>query len=220
VIVQESLVEMATAEIKRLILAGTISLGERLYEPRLVEQLGISRPPLREALRVLAAQQILEQTPRRGYRVVELSARDVDEIYSLRNSLERFALDLAIPKLGQASFDQVAAAMKEMWSAAEAADDAGVILANRQFHEAVVDLADHRRVAQTYRTLMDQMQLCMSRNLRTEAQARGDLAAGCRRHERLLGSLRSGDPDQVWAAMKAHGERTYLQPDGTPMSDS
>jgi DNA-binding GntR family transcriptional regulator len=56
----------------------------------------------------------------------------------------------------------------------------------------------------------------MSRNLRTEAKAQGDLAAGCRRHERLLGSLRSGDRDQVLAAMKAHGERTYLQPDGTP----
>jgi DNA-binding GntR family transcriptional regulator len=209
-IVQESLVELATAEIKRLIVAGELEPGDRLYEPRLAEQLGISRPPLREALRALAAQHLLEQTPRRGYRVVELTTRDIDEIYSLRNALEQFALSYAIPQLPFRSLDQVELAMKEMWAASDAVDPAGIVLSNRAFHEALVDLAGHRRLSQTYRTLMDQMQLCMSRNLRTEAEKAGDLAEGCRRHERLLESLRTGDREQILAAMEAHGERTYL----------
>jgi DNA-binding GntR family transcriptional regulator len=209
-IVQESLVELATAEIKRLIVAGELEPGDRLYEPRLAEQLGISRPPLREALRALAAQHVLEQTPRRGYRVVELTAHDIDEIYSLRNALEQFALSYAVPLLPSRSLDPLEQAMKDMWAASDAADPGGIVLSNRAFHEALVDLAGHRRLSQTYRTLMDQMQLCMSRNLRREAQEAGDLAEGCRRHERLLESLRAGDREQILAAMEAHGERSYL----------
>jgi DNA-binding GntR family transcriptional regulator len=210
VIIQESLVDMATEEIRKLIVAGKLEPGERIYEPRLAEMLGISRPPLREALRILAAQHILEQTPRRGYHVVELTSRDVDEIYSLRRSLEDFGLELAIPQLPYKSLGEVEAAMSEMWAAAKAGDEAGVVLANRTFHEAAIDLADHHRLSQTYRSLMDQMQLCMSKNLRTEASQSGDLAEGCERHERLLESLRSGDRERIYAAMKSHGERNYL----------
>jgi DNA-binding GntR family transcriptional regulator len=218
VIVQESLVDMATEEIKNLIVAGKLEPGERIFEPRLAEMLGSSRPPLREALRILAARHILEQTPRRGYRVVELTQRDVDEIYSLRRSLEDFALELAIPQLPYRSLGTVEAAMAEMWAAANAGDAGRVVLANRTFHEALMDVADHRRLSQTYRSLMDQMQLCMSANLRTEADKSGDLAEGCRRHERLLESLRSGDRERIHAAMQAHGERTYLAELAEPSS--
>jgi DNA-binding GntR family transcriptional regulator len=213
VIVQSSLVEMATAEIKRLIIAGSLLPGERLFEPRLAEQLGISRPPLREALRALAAQDILEQTPRRGYRVVELSDRDIDEIYTIRAALERFALDLMVPRLPDLPLTELEATVKAMWSAADDGDEAGVVLANRAFHEEFIALAGHRRLLRNYRTLMEQMQLCMSRNLRTEAQTEGDLAAGCRRHDRLVESLRTADRAKIDAAMRAHGERTYLPPE-------
>jgi DNA-binding GntR family transcriptional regulator len=210
VIIQESLVDMATEEIRKLIVAGKFEPGERIYEPRLAEMLGISRPPLREALRILAAHHILEQTPRRGYHVVELTSRDVEEIYSLRRSLEDFGFEIAIPRLPNASLEHVEAAMTEMWSAARAGDEARVVLANRTFHEAAIDLADHRRLSQTYRSLMDQMQLCMSKNLRMEARVSGDLTEGCARHERLLTSFQSGDPEQIHAAIKSHGERLYL----------
>ncbi|MCF7552728.1 GntR family transcriptional regulator [Pseudonocardia sp. WMMC193] len=211
---QPSLVEMASAEIKKLIVAGALSPGERIFEPRLAEQLGISRPPLREALRALAAQDILTQTPRRGYHVVELSDVDVDEIYSFRAALERMALDLLVPQLPDLSLSDLEDTVKAMWLAADEGDEAGVVIANRAFHEELVALAGHRRLLRSYRSLMDQMQLCMSRNLRTEAQTVGDLAAGCRRHDVLVEALRSGDRARIDAAVKAHGERTYLPPDG------
>lgn len=209
-LLQNSLVLMAGQEIRRLILAGELNPGERLYEARLSERLGVSRPPLREAMRILAAQGILEQTPRHGYHVVELSAKDVDEIYTLRTALEKFAIEVAVPTLRNGDLHELDSTMAEMWQAARAADETALIATNRQFHIALVALARHTRLSQAYETVMDQMQLCMSKNLRTEARSAGDLFEGCRRHERLLDSVRTCDLDQVRAALAKHGERSYL----------
>lgn len=218
VIVQPSLVDLACSEIKRLIATGELEPDERLFEPQLAAQLGISRPPLREALRILSAQHILEQTPRRGYRVVRLSQDDVDEIYSLRNVLERFALDLILPRLASVDFSAIDATMEAMWAQAKAGNEPGVVEANRRFHLELIALTEHRRLVQAYGALMDQMQLYMSRNLSSEAQSSGGLLEGCKRHERMLTSLMQGNADDIAEAFRLHGERRFL--DASAFADS
>lgn len=209
-LLQQSLVAMADQEIRRLILTGELAPGDRLFEVRLSERLGISRPPLREALRILAAEHILEQVPRHGYRVVQLTDHDLEEIYGLRNALEEYALTLLLPKLQNTDLDGLTGVMAQMWRAAHADDEARVVAANRDFHLTLVGLAGHSRLTHAYRALMDQMQLCMAANLHTEARSLGDLFEGCRRHDRLLDSLRGRDPGQVRTALREHGERSYL----------
>ncbi len=213
-IVQKSLVDMACEEVKRLIANGSLAAGERVLEAPLSQQLGISRPPLREALRIMAAQHILELTPRRGYRVAGLTSEDADEIYSLRTVLERFALDLLFERIQEVDFDVLRATMDAMWAAARVEDERGVISANRDFHVAFVDLADHRRLSQSYATLMEQMVLYMTRNISYEARTNGDLREGCRRHEHLLEALQSRDRERIEEAVRVHGERRYLEPEG------
>lgn len=219
-LVQASLVDLAVAELRRLVFAGFYEPGERLVEERLTEQLGISRPPLREALRVLTEQGLLEQLPRRGVRVTVLSARDMAEIYSLRAALERLAVCLFLPGPDPAGLDAIQKALDAMWEAAHRGDAAGVIEANCRFHVCLVDLAGHERLSRSYGSLMQQMQLYMSVNLRTEAGASGDLLEGCRRHERLLTSLRTGSPEVVTAELASHGNRTYLEgaPEGVAVA--
>ncbi|HET6499615.1 MAG TPA: GntR family transcriptional regulator [Amycolatopsis sp.] len=212
---QPSLVTLADQEIRRLILAGELAPGQRLYEAKLSEQLGISRPPLREALRVLAAQGIVRQTPRQGYRVVELSEQDVDEIYSLRAVLEQFALDLALPALRTEDLAELDTIMSRMWHAARTASEPAIVAANREFHLGLVALARHKRLSHAYAAVMDQMQLCMSKNLRAEAHQSGTLFEGCRRHERLLDAIRTRDPNQVRRELARHGERTFLDRAGS-----
>lgn len=205
-----SLVTLAEREIRRLILAGDLRPGERLFEVRLSERLGISRPPLREALRALATRGILQQSPRHGYRVVELTERDVAEIYSLRSALERFAVEQAVPSLRDEDLWKFEEIMTAMWQAARDNDDVAVVAANREFHVALVGLGGHGRLTAAYETVMDQMQLCMSRNLRNEARSAGNLLAGCRRHERLLDAIRTRDMDHIRAELARHGELSYL----------
>src|SRR5215207_1449259 len=92
-----SLVQLATNAIRRMILAGELAEGERLIEERLTEQLGISRPPLREALRVLEQEGLIVTRPRRGSMVATLTDQDVFEILTLRSALERLAIELGVP---------------------------------------------------------------------------------------------------------------------------
>jgi len=140
---QKSLVELAGDEIKKLISSGALSAGDRILEQHLSVQLGISRPPLREALRILAAQHILEQSPRRGYHVAGLGDDDAAEIYSLRTVLESFALDLLFERLDRVDFTELEVAVDAMWAAARAGDQVAVIEANKEFHLILVGLSGH-----------------------------------------------------------------------------
>ncbi|MDV2478477.1 MULTISPECIES: GntR family transcriptional regulator [Rhodococcus] len=209
-IIQESLVSMAADGIRKMVIGGELRQGDKLNEPPLAERLGISRPPLREALRTLEAEGILEQTPRRGYRVVVLTDTDIEEIYSLRRSLEDFALTLIERHRTPEMFDELDAVMRRMRSAASAGDRPAVVQANVDFHVGVVAASGHRRLVHVYRTLMVQMQLSMATNVLTEERSSGDLLKGCERHERLLSSLRYDDPNAVRKAFDEHGELDYV----------
>ena len=92
-----SLVHLAAESIRDMILSGRLSPGDRLIEERLTEELGISRPPLREALRLLQQEGLIETRPRRGSVVATLTDQDVFEILTMRTALERLAVELGVP---------------------------------------------------------------------------------------------------------------------------
>src|SRR5690606_6928498 len=92
-----SLAQQAAEVVRRRILSGEIKPGEKLREEKLAGELGISRPPLREALRLLESEGLLEALPRRGVTVAPLSEKDAWEIATLRSALERTAMELALP---------------------------------------------------------------------------------------------------------------------------
>lgn len=92
-----SLVELAVQRLCNEILSGALVPGERLIEEQLTRRFGTSRAPLREALRLLGQQGLVEHLPRRGVRVAELSPQDVDELFGLREVLERFSVQIAPP---------------------------------------------------------------------------------------------------------------------------
>src|SRR5580765_7999038 len=87
-----TLVEVAEHRLRDAILRGALQPGEKIVEEQLCADFGISRAPLREALRLLGQQGLVEHLPRRGVRVTQLSARDIDELFTLRDALEQFAV--------------------------------------------------------------------------------------------------------------------------------
>lgn len=212
---QESLVSLAAREIRKLIVSGELVPGGKLNEPPLAEKLGISRPPLREALRTLESEGLLEQSPRRGYRVVSMTDTDIDEIYSLRRALEMFALDRLLARKDPGAYSSLDPIMKAMRAAARNGDRPAVVQANIDFHTALVDAAGHRRLSDAYRSLMVQMQVFMAANVLNEERSKGDLTKGCDRHAELLECLRSGDADRIRREFEEHGERDYLARQGS-----
>lgn len=203
-----SLVELAVRRLRGEILSGRTDPGERLVEEQLTRRLGISRAPLREALRLLAEQGLVEHVPRRGARVATLSDRDVRELYAVRDVLERFAVSTA-PPADEHHLTGLRAVLADMRRAAEAGDRLEVSHAHRRFHVAVVALADNQQLTALYESILVKLQLYMAINLRREAEL-ADPLDGVQRHERLYAAVATGDADQVQAALGGHGARSYL----------
>nr|WP_314143036.1 GntR family transcriptional regulator [uncultured Rhodococcus sp.] len=206
-----SLVEMATRQVRSEVLSGALEPGSRVVEETLCARLGISRAPVREALRLLAEQGLVEHLPRRGFRVTVWSAEDILELFELRQVLERHALERALPLASSpdGAFAPVRTALDEMRDADARGDTLEKDDAHRRFHEAIVALAGSRQLDMAYAPILLKLQLPMARNLREEARVANPVD-GIRRHEWLLDAIESNDVSVALAALKQHGELTYL----------
>jgi DNA-binding GntR family transcriptional regulator len=203
-----SLVELATDRLRHEILSGELPPGVRLVEGQVCTRLGISRAPLREALRHLAEQGLVEHLPRRGVRVASLSPRDVEELFDVRDVLERHAVRLALP-LKERRLDGVRDELEAMRTAARSGDAFTRAEAHRRFHAELVALADHRHLLLTYASVLVRLQLHMAVNLRREAEARAPMD-GVQRHEVLLTALESDNAEVALEALDRHGARAFL----------
>jgi DNA-binding GntR family transcriptional regulator len=198
-----SLVELAVDRLSREILSGTSDPGERLVEEQLTRRFGISRAPLREALRLLAQQGLVEHVPRRGVRVATLSDQDIQELYAVRDVLERHAVSEAKPDV---DLSRLTAALQGMRTATDRLDVAN---AHREFHVSVVALAGNRQLTAIYESVLVKIQLYMAINLRREAE-HGPELDGVHRHERLFEAVSGGDVGAILTALATHGARSYL----------
>ena len=203
-----SLVELAADRIRDDILSGRLEPGARIVEETLGAELGISRGPLREALRLLTQQGLVEHLPRRGSRVVEWSSTDVLQLFELRGVLERYAVEstfpLDDPAAGLEPVRHALAAMRSARGSLERND------AHQDFHAAVVGLAANRQLHIALAPVLLKLQLPMARNLREEARRKQTVRDGLRRHEELLDALESNDPILVVKALHEHGHLSYL----------
>src|ERR1044072_8854038 len=129
-----SMVQLATEALMRMLLGGTLRPGDRVVENQLTQELGVSRPPLREAMRVLEQQGLITQLPRRGAFVTQLTLHDIYEIVTLRRELERMAVDLGLPVRSAARVGACHAALHKHGEAAQAGDWLGVLERAVDFH--------------------------------------------------------------------------------------
>jgi DNA-binding GntR family transcriptional regulator len=202
----QSLVELAVEHLRRDILSGRTDPGERLVEEQLTRRLGISRAPLREAMRLLAQQGLVEHIPRRGARVAILSDDDVRELYEVRDVLERHAVATTPPAADLAALKDTLEVMRQA-----TADDNRLELANahRRFHVEVVRLGGNHQLAALYESVLVRIQLYMAVNMRREAET-ARASDGVVRHERLFAAVASHDAAKIMAALSGHGATAYL----------
>lgn len=214
-----TLVEVAGHRLRDAILSGQLAPGQKIVEEQLCADLGISRAPLREALRLLAQQGLVEHLPRRGSRVTEWSPSDILQLFELRHVLERHAIETALPLADpDRQLEPIRAALDRMDNAEDALDRDD---AHRDFHAAVVTLADNRQLDIALAPILLKLQLPMAKNLREEAHQR-DAADGRQRHRAILEALESNRADIVVAALREHGHLDYLGLDtgAAPPADS
>lgn len=212
----ESLVDVAEHLLRDAILRGALQPGDKIIEEQLCADLGISRAPLREALRLLGQQGLVDHLPRRGSRVAEWSTTDILQLFGLRHVLERHAVETALPLPDPAAaLAPVREALDQMRGAP---DDLVRDDAHRAFHAEVVGLANNRQLDVALAPILVKLQLPMAINLREEAR-RHDSADGIVRHQAILSALETNDVTTVIAALKDHGHLHYLGLDGDPRAD-
>jgi DNA-binding GntR family transcriptional regulator len=182
------------------ILLGTLPPGERLVEAEIARQMGISRGPLREAIRQLEQDGLVEYRPRRGAVVVALTRERVLDAYSTRVELEGFAARLAAQRMAAPDAVRLEGLCTTMQQFAEDGDAAGLLKADVEFHRAICEIAGNRVLLRLWTSLGPQ-----GWTLFSGAQQRGySLDALAARHKATLTALLSGDAARAEQAAREH----------------
>jgi DNA-binding GntR family transcriptional regulator len=148
-----TLPEAAAERLRTLITEGTLPPGARLNERELSERLGVSRTPLREAFRMLAADGLLVQLPNRGAQVVALSREDVRHAFEVMAALEGLSGELAVSQVSDADIVELTALQVEMETAHARHDLPNYYRINRAVHDRINGIAGNPILSHTYRTL-------------------------------------------------------------------
>jgi DNA-binding GntR family transcriptional regulator len=204
-----SLTLLATGALRGMILSGELTPGEHLVEERLTEHLGISRPPLREAMRILQHEGLIVTRPRRGSTVVTLTEQDVFEIITLRRALERLAVELGVPVRDPERLERIRRTLHQMEGHAAAQDRPALVRSGYDFHAAIVAIAGHGRLEETYGWVKQQMLLCMARNLEAREHYYENLDEHVARHRRLFELVEAGDRQAVLDELAVHGDDSF-----------
>jgi DNA-binding GntR family transcriptional regulator len=182
------------------IVTGVFPPGTHLNEVEMAQQLGVSRGPLREALRILETEGLLESYPGRGTFVSQISEREIQEVYSLRCILEEAAIKLAAERGTNEDFDQLQATLDDMFKAAEANNTSEVVDHDFRFHQQIWELADHRLLKDVLEGITTQIRIYLA----VQTQLYDDLAEGVSDHKHLLTALRNHDGESGAKVMRDH----------------
>lgn len=153
----KSLREVATSTLRRAILSGDLKPGERLLESAIAQQIGISRAPVREALRQLEMEGLVVSEPHRGTFVVELSLADLWEIYTLRAAIVRLAAELVTESARAEALPELKRAVDEMEQATRQGDRACLAALDQSFQEMLCRAANHSRLLNVWLSTTDQL---------------------------------------------------------------
>jgi DNA-binding GntR family transcriptional regulator len=193
--------EIAT-NLRELIISGELTPGTRIIEAEVASQLGVSRGPLREALRILETEGLLESIPGRGSFVIQTSKRDIQELYSLRCILEEEAMRLAIDNGTKDDFDRLQKTVESMLKAAEEQRQREVSEFDYQFHSQIWEIADHILL----RNVLESITIQVRMYLAVQTQLYEDLPDGVFDHQLILQALRNREKDTAVQLLKDHLE--------------
>jgi DNA-binding GntR family transcriptional regulator len=196
-------VEEAAEALRVAILDGTLRPGSRLGEVELAEQLGVSRTPVREALRRLVAEGLVEVLPNRGARVVEWSAADLDEIYDLRALLESHGATRAATRISAGELpvlDKLCADMESCAGPGRNRDLDRLAGLNAEFHRRILDASGSARLAALVGTVV-RVPLVLRTFHDYTAEA---LERSSGHHREIVAALRAGDPQWAGSVMRSH----------------
>lgn len=192
--------EAVLKELRELLLSGELAPGQQIVQEALADELGVSRVPIREALRVLEAEGQVVYEPHRGYFVTSLSLDELLEIYRIRSVLEAEAARAAVRRLTDADVARMADALEAVEQASTAENLTEMASANRIFHFTLLDAAGLPRLVRIVRQLWDATDAYRSRYYSAPEHREAVRAE----HRAILAAVQARDADALVSLLDQH----------------
>jgi DNA-binding GntR family transcriptional regulator len=203
-VVRSGLHEQAAARIRDMIANGDLAPGTPIVEVELSEALGISRTPLREALKLLAQQGLIELRANRSPCVRPLRIEEIHDLFEALAGIERLAIEFAMSRIDDREVERLRALQAEIVAHHAAGDRAAYSAANRTIHRTIVAAARNASLAAIHDMLLGRAELVRFTALRIEDRWEQSIAE----HAAILAAIEARDPARAGALLEAHVGQT------------
>ena len=195
-----ALYQEVAERLRQRIFAHELTPGTWIDEQKLAEQYGISRTPLREALKVLASEGLVELKPRRGCYVTEISSQDLDDIFPLMAMLEGRCASEAVSRAGPEDIGTLREIHERLEQSAREGKIDAFFEANQEFHRKIQELSGNRWLLSVIQDLRKVLKLSRLHSLSLE----GRLQQSLEEHRTIMAAMEAGNPAAAENIMHDH----------------
>jgi DNA-binding GntR family transcriptional regulator len=196
--------EVVCETLRDAIRKGILKPGERLMEIQLAEELGVSRTPVREAIRKLELEGYVIMMPRRGTYVANLSIRDVNEVFEIRTSLDSLASGLAAERITDEELESLQRLLVLIGEYIENNNMEKIVETDMQFHDLLYQASRNTRLVGIIYNLREQL----TRFRATSMSFPGRLKATLEEHRRIVEAIAQGEVKEAQQAAEYHMEKS------------
>jgi len=189
--------------LKARIIKGDLTQGGKLFEAKIAEKLGVSRTPVREAIKGLAAEGLVKMTPNQGVVVINVSIEDLQEVLRIRRVLEGLAASIATEKISQEEITKLEEIIKKMSTniSKPKPDVAAYSELNAEFHNLILNACGNRRLMKICNDLSSSDHRFRIRSLRNNP---GRLKYSLKEHQDIIEALKRKDAEQAEKLSRIH----------------
>ncbi|MGB8278007.1 MAG: GntR family transcriptional regulator [Methylovirgula sp.] len=206
-VIRQSLHETLVAPLRQMILEGELRPGDKVPEEELCARFGVSRTPIREALKVLAAEGVLQILPHRGATVAEITKAQIDELFPIMAALERLAGGLACARASDREIARIRKLHDAMMAHYRAGNEAAYLQHNRLIHEAIFDLAGNDTLSAFFQQILIRINACRFILRKNAEHWRKAMAE----HEEIIKALEARDGQRLSDLLDAHVSMTTAE---------
>lgn len=186
--------------LREAILKGELKPGERLMELQLAAKLGVSRTPIREAIRMLEQEGLAVTIPRRGAEVAKMTEKDMEDVLQIRDALDELAVSIACRQITEEQLDELRHMMQEFAEYTKTGDVKKIAEADVKFHDIIYQSTGNPKLVSMLSNLREQMYRYRVEYLKDE----GNYPVLIREHCEIVEGLSDKDLPKVTAAMHKH----------------
>ncbi|HYH01692.1 MAG TPA: GntR family transcriptional regulator [Bacillota bacterium] len=194
--------ELVFESLREAIISGQLSPGERMMEIQLAEEMGVSRTPVREAIRKLELEGLVVMIPRKGAYVAGLSLKDVTDVFEIRGALEGLAAELAADRITEDELESLERYLVKISEDIEHGDLNRVVETDTDFHTILYQASRNSRLSQIINNLREQIQ----RFRTTSLSFPGRMKTALEEHRKIVEAISSRDGELARKLAKEHIE--------------